>query len=192
MVYCGNYQWLPTVFVERKYKPVEIYMLSSIHNLAPRENYEELYSAIEHVFKCMLPMFNKFKKFRDRKKDRFQVIVKSQRYEIESNKGYSGHWHQEGLTENIAFVGLYYWEWDKGLTGGNMKFRPKDMPGKYNGNVEWSTFEVECGQNAKHKAIVWDNKYFVHRVRMLKNLNNDGKIRRKGYLAFFIIDPENN
>merc|ERR1712087_255105 len=59
------------------------------------------------------------------------------------------------------------------------------------GNEEWSTFEVECGSGAKGKAMVWDNRHLVHRVRMLKNLNNDTKIRKKGYLAFFVVDPDN-
>ena len=188
----GNYQWLPSVFTERGRSTDDcryhFRILSSIHNIGPKEKNEKLYSSIAHVFQRMLPMFNKFRKFRDRKKDEFQVIVKSQRYEIEANKGYSGHWHQEGLTEHIGFVGIYYWEWDEGLTGGNMKFRPHEMPQKWYGNKDWCSPEVEC---SKHKAIVWDNEYFIHRVRMLKNLNNDGKIRRKGYLAFFIIDPEN-
>ena len=100
-------------------------------------------------------------------------------------------WHTEGLTENIAFVGLYYWEWKKGLSGGNMRFRQHDLPAKSYGSEEWSTFEVECGENGKGKAMVWDNQHLVHRVRMLKNLNKDKKVRKKGYLAFFVVDPEN-
>lgn len=191
----GNYQMLPTVFNEKNRnnpdKASKIQIISAIHNIGSDKKYKKLYSCIAHVFECMLPMFNKFKKFRDRKNDTFQVIVKSQRYAIQPRKGYSGCWHTEGLTENISFVGLYYFEWNKGLSGGAMKFRPHHFPAKFYENNGWSTFEIECGENAKHKAMVWDNQYFVHRVRMLKNLNNDGKIRKKGYLAFFVIDPEN-
>ena len=72
-----------------------------------------------------------------------------------------------------------------------MRFRQHDLPAKSYGNEEWSTFEVECGENGKGKAMVWDNQHLVHRVRMLKNLNNDQKVRKKGYLAFFVVDPEN-
>ena len=37
--------------------------------------------------------------------------------------GYSGHWHQEGLTENIVLAGIYYYEVNDGLIGGNLRFR---------------------------------------------------------------------
>ena len=70
-------------------------MLSPIHNLGTDKKYKKLYSSIAHVFECMLPMFNQFKKFRERKKDTFQVIVKSQRYAIETQKGYSGHFGRD-------------------------------------------------------------------------------------------------
>ena len=43
------------------------------------------------------------------------------------------------------------------------------MPKKWYGNEDWSTFEVECGLGAKGKAMIWDNRHLVHRVRMLKN-----------------------
>ena len=38
---------------------------------------------------------------------------------------------------------------------------------------------------------MWDNTQLVHRVRMLKNVQKDKKIRKKGFLAFFVIDPQN-
>ena len=51
----------------------------------------------------MLPMFNKFDKFKNRQNKDFKVIVKSQRYAIQNNKGYSGHWHSEGYTCDFCF-----------------------------------------------------------------------------------------
>ena len=51
------------------------------------------------------------------KREEIQVIVKSQRYEVPDSTSYSGHWHKEGLTENIKFVALYYFDKDDRLTG---------------------------------------------------------------------------
>ena len=56
-----------------------ISIVSPIHNLAGSENCN-VYSGIEYVFERMLPLFNKFKTFRERENNSFQVIVKAQRY----------------------------------------------------------------------------------------------------------------
>jgi hypothetical protein len=71
----------------------------------------------------MLPLFNKVPAFRDRKERGFQVVVKAQRYEVEKMSGYSGHWHREGLTENIIIAGIWYFEKNFRLSGGNLRFR---------------------------------------------------------------------
>ena len=113
----AGYQWLATEFEENK-QDGSISITSPIHNLAPRSAHSEIYDGIEHVFEQMLPLFNKFEAFKDRESDSFQVIVKSQRYCIEDGSGYKGHWHKEGLTENIVVAGLYYIEKDELLGGG--------------------------------------------------------------------------
>lgn len=41
---------------------------------------------------------------------------------------YSGRWHVEGHSENIAGVGVYYCHLGDGLEGGSLKFRPKTAP----------------------------------------------------------------
>eukprot|EP01084_Bolivina_argentea_P138034 243101_1 len=181
----GSYQFLATEFIEINDK---IKIISPIHNLPPKYKCKKLYKAIEHIFQCMLPLFNKFKQFKDRKNKQFQCIVKSQSYILNPNSGYSGEWHQEGLTENIILTGLYYWEYDGGLTGGNLKFRNKKIPGQLSDfNEKYLCYkEVSLG---KGKAIVFDNDELVHRLRMLKNLT-DLKNQSKSFLAFFIVDPE--
>ena len=142
----------------------------------------------------MLPMFNQFKKFAKRKNKQFKVIVKSQRYAIRPRVGYAGDWHCEGLTESIYLVGIYYWEWNNGLTGGSIKFRNKVMPGrdKLDGYYrdDAKVHDIYTLILGKHSAVVFDNQQLVHRLRMLKNPINDGKVRRRGFLAFFIVDPE--
>ena len=113
------------------------------------------------------------------------MIVKSQKYEIKNMSGYAGHWHQEGLTENIVLVGLYYFDKDKGLTGGDLKFRSDHMYA-YSGSV--GECDERCQIN-EGTAIVFKNVDTVHRVTMLKNKINDNQTRYRSYLAFFIIDP---
>ena len=97
------------------------------------------------------------------------------------------------MTEHIKYVGLFYWEKQEGLTGGDMKFRPLIHPAKtyiYNTEMTDQSFYYTANAiNNKGTAIVFDNTMLVHRVRMLKNLINDKKIRKRGFLAFFIVDP---
>merc|ERR1712154_58390 len=145
---------------------------------------------IEHIFEKMLPLFNKMEPFKNRNKnEEFQVIVKSQRYHIEDMSGYSGHWHQEGLTENIIVVGLYYYELSENLIGGNMRFRnllqPSDNYAEYMEDPIVHEAEINEGT-----AVVFDNKNLVHRVRMLKNKMGDKQTRYRAFLAFFIVDPK--
>eukprot|EP01084_Bolivina_argentea_P187004 322218_1 len=184
----GNYQWIATVFKEENDK-VEI--VSDIHNIGARTESifnDKLYNSIEHIFENMLPLFKQFNIFKNRELNEFKVIVKSQRYLIKQNHGYSGKWHIEGLTENIALVGIYYYEWDKGLNGGNLKFRSVQAPREFYGKQNWFTFDTQCDEGT---AIVFDNNMFAHRVRMLKNeSNNSMKPLQRSFLAFFIIDPE--
>ena len=118
-----RYQWLATQFVENG--DGHIHIVSPIHNVSPRSEFEGMHNGIEHVFEKMLPLFNRFPVFQQRQSNEFQVIVKAQRYEVEDMSGYNGHWHQEGLTENIIIGGLYYFEKDADLKGGNLRFRNK-------------------------------------------------------------------
>ena len=96
-----------------------------------------------------------------------------------------------GLTESIKFVGIYYFEWNKGLTGGQIKFRNYDIPSSGYIDHDTGISTIETKNLNKHSAIVFDNTNIVHRVRMLKNCQfKDKKVRKRGFLAFFIVDPE--
>ena len=194
-----RYQWLATQFKETDDGNIEI--VSPIHNLSPRNKYEELYRGIEYVFQKMLPIFNRFPAFCDRTNKEFQVIVKAQRYEVEDMSGYSGHWHQEGLTENIIIGGLYYFDKDYLLKGGNLQFKNKRGPDDQDMEMypEFHDFEqdgplpkiIEEVEVNEGTAVVFDNVNLVHRVRMLKNKGKDEKKRYRAFLAFFIVDPMN-
>ena len=177
----------------------KITIVSPIHNIGARNKNKSnklLYESIEQIFESMLPLFNQFSIFKNRRKDEFKVIVKSQRYAIGSKKGYYGDWHCEGLTENIIIVGIYYFEWYKGLTGGQLKFRNQGMPSRYEmGEKNFVGNNVCTTYLGKHSAIVFDNIGLIHRNKMMRNNTiNDKKVRKRGFLAFFIIDPrvENN
>eukprot|EP01084_Bolivina_argentea_P290606 499219_1 len=97
----SEYSWLATECTETSSNKIKI--ISPIHNLQPVTKYKNLYTNIEYIFSKMLQLFNKFDEFKNRKNRQFQCIIKSQRYEIEDMSGYNGHWHQEGLTENIKY-----------------------------------------------------------------------------------------
>ena len=155
----ANYQWLATEFVENK-QDGTVSITSPIHNLSPRTAYAEVYSGIEHVFQQMMPLFNKIEAIKNRDSDALQVIVKAQRYCIDDGTGYKGHWHKEGLTENIVAGGVYYLEKDELLEGGALKFRNDSCPpyrGMFNYadmnhqaiaekyDIDWKKCDAWCG-----------------------------------------------
>ena len=207
----GTYQWISTIFEETnrfKHGKSSIKIKSPIHNLGPRNSSpsnENMYKCIENIFELMLPMFNDCSStFETRTSNQFKVIVKSQRYAIKPGTGYAGHWHSEGLTERILMAGIYYYEWDDGLTGGNIKFRCPTMPDRDQMGMNFyfdhndyddegdDVHNIQPKQLKQHSAIVFDNRRLVHRVRLLKNtIKKDNKTRYRGFLAFFIVDPDN-
>eukprot|EP01084_Bolivina_argentea_P184795 318733_1 len=196
----SEYQWIATEFTENKQNN-SISITSSIHNISPRTKYENIYKGIEHIFEAMLPLFNRFPAFKNRTKDSFQVIVKAQRYCIDDGKGYKGHWHKEGLTENIIIGGLYYLEKDIQLEGGNLKFRNVESydefqcAGYADDIVDFfytdsTNYDISPVANINEgTAVVFDNERLVHRVKMLKNLVKDNEKRYRSFVAFFIVDP---
>eukprot|EP01084_Bolivina_argentea_P274000 466865_1 len=177
----GTYQWLSTVFKIDE-QTLKVKIVSPIHNIQPRPKYEELYCAIEHVFQSMLPLLKQFQVFKKwcNNFDEIQVIVKSQSYILKPRTGYKGTWHTEGLTENIAYVGIYFWEWDKQLSGGDLIFRQKRERESYESQTWVSLMEGSC--------VVFDNFELVHKVQTLKNISD--KIQHiRSFLAFFVVDP---
>jgi len=168
---------------------------TNIHSLFLKGNpvNNVIYHGIEHVFHQMLPLFYHLKAFREyviamKGHIELKVIVKSQRYEIKDGTGYSGHWHSEGLIENIKWVGLYYFERDENLKGGSLKFRPRKIPDPsfLDDDESQLNSEIEIGEGS---AIVFENTGMAHRVRVLSNRVGDGQSRWRSFLAFFIIDP---
>ena len=199
-LYDDEFQWLATEFVEkcaarqrtfRGWSPLckdHIRIVSPIHNLAPRTKFEHIYKGIEHVFEHMLPLFNEFDVFRLRARDRFQVIVKSQRYCIADGTDSTGNWQTEGLNENIVLVGLFFVEKERGLTGGDLKFRKLSYSNHHfesYGNCQPHACVVEEGT-----AVVFDNRLVAHRFKMLGNRVGDGVDRHRTLVAFFVVDPE--
>jgi hypothetical protein len=93
------------------------------------------------LFKCVLGTTKGLPKH-------LQFVIKSQCYHIQPGIGlflfvclfvlvfvlilvaqsYKGHWHTEGLTENIVAAGVYYTHISPHLLGGNVKFRVEKIP----------------------------------------------------------------
>eukprot|EP00494_Astrolonche_serrata_P032555 UN32824 len=128
-IYCDKkrfirdtYRWLPSEFevCKKNDNTWTAKLISDIHNIPKSEQTAELYTEIEHVFAQMLPLFEKSCRLKESGK--LQVVIKAQVYHIEPKSGYGGHWHTEGLTEGVVASGTYYYQVDKGLSAGSLKF----------------------------------------------------------------------
>merc|ERR1711879_1125134 len=78
---------------------------------------------IEELFLYQLPQFENVLDLNLRDVP-LRVIVKAQDYQLDECKEddyYLGNFHKEGLYEDIAAVGLYYYHIDGGIKGGELQ-----------------------------------------------------------------------
>lgn len=185
----GSYTWIPTsVAVDIKSGTAKF--TSPVHGLPRNERTAPLIDAIEGVFQAMLPgllavlppVLPKV----------LQVAIKAQRYRVPPRATYTGQWHTEGVTEDVAAVGVYYAEWPSELTGGELKFRPSELPDdSYRHHVEKYVAENGGGLSAlvpatEGSAVVFSNT-LPHRFKTLVN-DSDHELYR-AFLNFFVINP---
>lgn len=182
----STYQWLPSNFIIDDNGKVDI--LTPIHQLPLLAQYRETYGDIARIFHAMIPMFKKLKLIQDNTpnvKQRLQVIIKAQSYNLKAGMKYAGRWHTEGHTENIVAVGVYYLHIDDELEGGTLKFRPKCGPQEWYAGIK-TDYEVTSVKSGT--CVVFSN-CIPHRFRQIRNLTRDDG-RRRTFLNFFIVDPD--
>jgi hypothetical protein len=132
---------------------------------------------------------------------KLQTVVKLVDYVLEPGESFEGVWHYEGLPhENIVMTGIYYFDVDDGIEGGNIEFKriTSNSEAKYyfwNSNQDKTEWHEEmCNgftplgqtETKQDKLIVFPNCH-AHKVQPLVN-NTDQTLSRK-MLVFFFIDP---
>jgi hypothetical protein len=135
----SRFQWLPAeVEIDNDGNPR---FVSDINNL-DRSKYSDLYTGLEHVFKDLLPGFQKVWQYarsmsfteEDNGMDdpelinfhasTLQAVVKIADYEFQPGAEFEGVWHYEGMShENIVMTGLFYPNSDENLEGGGLEFK---------------------------------------------------------------------
>merc|ERR1740123_2783559 len=118
-----NYHhWIPSVF-QVNGKATRCKLLSEIPNLDPYRYGNTLYPLITELFLHQIPQFENVLNLNLRDIP-LKVIVKAQDYQLTDCKeedSYLGNLHKEGLYEDIAAVGLYYYQIDDGVKGGELE-----------------------------------------------------------------------
>lgn len=204
-----SYQWIPALFKVSADR-CNVTILTAVHHTLPRtpEN-EQLYVDLETVFREMIPQLEAIgvlghgeatmaeennealsTSVHDpelptiwKKEQTLQVVVKVQKYWMQPNSEYKGHWHVEGASERVCVNATYFYDVDPGLKGGNLRFRHESVVGHDN-RLETAT-EITTEQGT---CVVWTND-MVHRVRNITNPATEGKAKTRGFLSFSIIDP---
>ena len=184
-----------------------------------RKILQEMYPYIANILK--LTEFNISSTSEGIKSDckQLQVIVKSQIYNIDSNKFYCGNWHMDGALERVKCVCVWYYKIDQGMNGGELFFRPLDkeeekititttvdgtMPQKFTSqvHVQWLYSKDDCDfvPVKENDIVIWDQDHIVHCVNSI-SIGDNRKLSKeqiqlqqirtykRGFLNFFIIDP---
>jgi len=181
-----KWNWVPSEFtIDTKTKRVK--KISHIEHLEPQKD-GKVYSAISAVFNDMWPMLERVLKINTNSENIvLPVIVKVQSYAMPPLAEYEGFWHQENVTDAIAAVGLYYYEFDSNLSEGRLDVRPSQ--------VIYAAFSEDgrvykCNEDDGHvpvkegTAIVFDNKEVVHKFAKVKN-NNTQIDANRSFISFF-------
>ena len=191
----GSYQWLPSRVEWRggaggldwaAARPRALFS-SPIHNLPRTAANAALYTLLEDALTALLPAMVKANPDTLGDKRRFNVVTKLQRYVVPPGAAYTGKWHTEGVTENVAAVGVMYVAWPAALRGGALRFRPTSVPDatyrewRRGGASSALTLVVEAGEGT---ALAFPN--IPHRFMTLTN-PTDRPLER-AFLNFFIVD----
>ena len=136
----------------------------------------------------MLPGFEKLDLVKRNMTNDLQIIIKAQKYRINPGTGYEGKWHLEGVTERIVATGVYYFNVDEELKGGDLEFKNKVLPCLYDGDSDeadlmLATLEIKTGT-----TVVFSNE-MIHRFNKIENTTD--KPLERLFINFFIIDSAN-
>eukprot|EP01083_Nonionella_stella_P290867 989716_1 len=183
---CQSNTLIPALFaIDEDY---EVKITSDINNLS-RLLFGEMYDVLEKVFKYMVPMFEYILPAQTLRNRTLKVCVKSQIYELNAGKIYSGNTHREGFDrENIAAVGIYYFDKDDAFNEDVFELGKEfTLGGACGGSVKaYLKTELNIKQN---DCVVFNNKNgIVHRLKTLQNGSSCTSAKRK-ILAFFVVDP---
>eukprot|EP00484_Ammonia_sp_Unknown_P003458 CAMPEP_0197077110 /NCGR_PEP_ID=MMETSP1384-20130603/212451_1 /TAXON_ID=29189 /ORGANISM="Ammonia sp." /LENGTH=552 /DNA_ID=CAMNT_0042515969 /DNA_START=194 /DNA_END=1853 /DNA_ORIENTATION=- len=204
-----NYHhWIPAVFQVNE-QATECKLLSEIANLNAYKYGNTLYNLLEQLFLFQLPQFENVIGHNLRNTP-LQVVVKAQDYQLSDcskEDSYLGNMHREGLYEDIAAVGLYYYHIDKDIKGGELELssviQAEDTHERDGVTVLRETsVAVKEGSSVVFKrrsgvtvlretsvavnegsSVVFNNKLCYHRVSKLYG-NGSRKI-----IAFFLLSP---
>ena len=193
-----TYQWIPSKIKVTKTKPCKVKILSSI-NTFKRNNNKELFNIYEDIIGKMLPLFEDViqQKLVVKKKE-LQIICKAIQYNAKNNEYYATIWHNEGKNiENIVAVGVLYTRNDfitEYKYKGNLAFSMAshdyysyfggydDLNKPQTGKGDHFGIETKAG-----RCIVWNNKYLKHRLDIIKNDDENTKIRQ--VIICMLVDP---
>jgi hypothetical protein len=176
----SGYQWITSEFHVSEEGKVNI--VSDIHNLTPRGQYEDVYDSFGQLFECMLPGFSELGLWKQGVAVTLKVIVKAQKYHLKPGMSYTGNWHVEGRTEKITAVGVYYCERGSDLKGGDLKFRNASVPNPFQ-----AVGEIDHSVDIKQGTCLVFSNILPHRHRKISNDSEVDSFRT--FVNFFIVDP---
>ena len=180
-----NYHhWIPSVFQVND-EGTHCQLLSEIPNLNPygKQCRKTLYPLISQLFLHQLPQFENVLGLNLRDVP-LRVIVKAQDYQLSDCKEedcYLGNQHKEGLYEDIAAVGLYYYQIDDGIKGGQLELssviRVEDDI-EWEGRTALKRTKIPLSEGS---SLVFSNSLCYHRVCPLFGTGS------RKIMAFFLL-----
>jgi len=179
-----NYHhWIPSVFRSNA-EGTDCQLLSEIPNLDPYRYGDTVYPLITDLFLHQLPQFENVLGL-DLRNRALKVVVKVQDYSIgfsdcnlskEEDSSFVGNFHKEGLHEDIAAVGLYYYHVDEGIKGGELEI--SSLIGGKRGGSRLQKCSVRISEGL---SLVFSNDLCYHKVCKLHG-NGSRKM-----IAFFLL-----
>lgn len=182
-----RYHWKPIqAKISENFESVKF--VNEIPGIPLTEETKRFYNNLEELFKEMLPGFEKLNLVKRNKTNDLQIIIKAQKYRINPGTGYEGKWHLEGVTERIVATGVYYFNVDEELKGGDLEFKNKVLPCLYDDDSDeadlmLATLEIKTGT-----TVVFSNE-MIHRFNKIENTTD--KPLERLFINFFIIDSAN-
>lgn len=170
---------------------------SNIPDLDPH-SHAALYAAIEHVMQAAVPLLAKLKRPALLLPGPLQAVVKAQRIIVEEGQDYAGVWHEDGMSEHVVAVILYYYRASECLRGGDMEIASKQTQvvgwGDWGHRPSAEEFLSEfprCKVSIQEGTLlVFSNYAAVHRVLPMV-CESGGSVGYRDFLAFFVIDQRN-
>jgi hypothetical protein len=180
-----SYLWVPSrIAIDGS---DEVRFLEHINRCPRTKETEDLYVGFEKVISRMLSMFRLLNVLPAKGTSaELQVICKAQSYTLQPGMTYKGHWHREGLDENIVAVGVYYVDIGN-LVGGAVKFRSAgQLPSP--DYADYCESKPEISVATKQNGCVAFANAIPHRVRMIQN--RTARVQTRTFVNVFVVDPK--